>query len=77
MVDDPELNEQEVEHGTLGGDGTISLTRNVNFYLSLLGESLLLLNLHRSFLGDLELLNEFDVLKDSVGVSTDELLEKV
>jgi len=46
VVNDPKLDEEEVEHGTLGGDLTVSLSGDVNLFLGLLGNLLLLLNLH-------------------------------
>ena len=66
MVDNPELNQQEVEHGTLSSDRTIGLSGLINLLLSLLGKDLLLLDLHRGLLGDFELLNKLHILKDSL-----------
>jgi hypothetical protein len=45
-VNNPELDEQEVEHGTLSGDRTIRLSRFVNLLFCDLGEFLFLLDLN-------------------------------
>lgn len=45
VVDDAQGDQQEVEHGTLGGDSTIDLTEEVDLDLSVLGDELLSLNL--------------------------------
>jgi hypothetical protein len=77
VIDNPELNEQEIKHGTFGSDWTIRFSGLVNLSFSDLSLNLLILNDSRSLLGNFELLDETDILKDSFRVSTDELMEQV
>jgi hypothetical protein len=77
VVDNTELNEQEVEHGTFGSDASVGLTQVVNGDFSLLGLDLLALNLGGSSLGHFEGINQGNVGQDSVGVSIRQVLKQV
>lgn len=45
VIDNPKLDEKEIEHGSFSSDRTISFSRFIDIFLSLFSEDLLLLNL--------------------------------
>lgn len=76
MGDDAQLNEQEVQHGTFGGDSSVDLSERVDLDLSLSGVLLLLLDIHRSLLGDLERLNQCGVLENGGWISLRQVVKE-
>lgn len=76
MVNNAELDEHEIEHGALGGNSSVDLSGKVDLLLSLDGNELLLLDLGRGLLGDLERLDEGSVLQNGVWIGIGELLQE-
>jgi hypothetical protein len=77
VVYDAELNEQEVEHGTLSSYSSVDFTRLGNSLLSLLSNNLLLLDGCGSLLGDFNSLNESQVLKNGGRIGVRQVLEEL
>jgi len=77
VVNDPQLDEQEVKHGTFCSDGAVRLSWNVNFFLGLPRNNLLLLDLNWRFLSLLTRHNQIDILENCLRVSTNELVKQV
>lgn len=77
VVYDAELNEQEVEHGTLSGYSSVDFTRLGDSLLSLLSNNLLLLDGCGSLLGDFKTLNESKVLKNGGRIGIRQVLEEL
>ena len=76
MVNNAELDEHEIEHCALGGNSSVDLSGKVDLLLSLDGHELLLLDLGRGLLGDLERLDEGSVLQNGVWIGIGELLQE-
>lgn len=76
MVNNAELDEHEVEHGALSGDSPVDFSGEIDLFLSLHGNKLLLLDLGRGLFGDLERNDEFGVLQNGIWVGIRELLQE-
>jgi hypothetical protein len=76
VVNNAELDEHEIEHCALGGNSSVDLSGKVDLLLSLDGHELLLLDLGRGLLGDLERLDEGSVLQNGVWIGIGELLQE-
>jgi len=63
-VNNVELDEQEIEHGSFCSNRSVDLTRFSNNLSCDLGYFLLLLNFHRSLLGDFKTLDKLEVFED-------------
>lgn len=76
VVDNTQLDEHEVKHGTLGCDSSVDLSGKVDLLLSLYGDELLLFDLGGGLLCDFQGLDQFSVLQDCVWIGIGKLLEK-
>jgi hypothetical protein len=76
VVNNAELDEHEIEHGALGGYSSVDLSGKVDLLLCLDGNELLLLDLGRGLLGDLERLDKRGILQNCVWVGIGELLQE-
>jgi hypothetical protein len=77
VINDAKLNQEEVKHGTFGGDDSVNLSGFVDFLLGIEGNEMLLLNLIGGLLSDLKGLNKGGVLKNGCWISIRKVLEKV
>jgi hypothetical protein len=62
VINNAELNEHEIKHGSLSSDSSVDLSGKIDLLLSLNGNSLLLFNLVGSLLGDLKRFNKSGIL---------------
>ena len=69
LIDDAKLDEQEIEHSSLGGNSSVDFSQQINLDFSFLGNDLLFLDGLSSFLGSLKLLNKSKVLKNGSWIS--------
>jgi hypothetical protein len=76
VVDDLELDEQEVKHGSLGSNSSVNLSGFVNLNFSLSGLSLLDLDLSRGLFGGFKRFNQSVVRKNSSLVCVSQILQK-
>jgi len=74
VVNNAELDEHKIEHGTLSGDSPIDFSGKIDLFLSLHGNKLLLLDLGRGLFGDLEGFNKCCVLQNGIWVGIGKLL---
>ena len=69
LINDAKLDEQEIEHSSLGGNSSVDFSQQINLDFSFLGNDLLFLDGLSSFLGSLKLLNKSKVLKNGSWIS--------
>jgi len=74
VINDAQLDEQEIEHGSLSSNWSVDFSQLVNGYFSFLSDGLLLLDLIRGLLSDLKRLNESSILKNGGWISVRKLL---
>ena len=76
MINDAQLDEQEIEHGSLSSNWSVDFSQLVNGYFSFLSDGLLLLDLIRGLLSDLKGLNQSSILKNGGWISVRKLLQE-
>jgi len=76
VINDAQLDEQEIEHGSLSSNWSVDFSQLVNGYFSFLSDGLLLLDLIRGLLSDLKGLNKSSILENSGWISVRKLLQE-
>lgn len=76
MVNDLELDEQEVKHGSFGSNSSVNLSGLINLDFGFSSSSLLNLNLSGGVLGCLKRLDQSVVRENSGLVSISQVLQK-
>ena len=76
MVDNAELDQQEVLHGSLSGYSSVTFSKGIDSGLSHSSSCLLLLDLKGSFLGDFKGRNQSGILKNSGSVCVRKVLQQ-
>lgn len=76
VVHDIQGNDQEIEHGAFGSYSSVDFSLSVDLDFGLSGDFGLSFDVLRSFLGDVELVDQFLVFEDGAGVSFGKGLEE-